>query len=130
MNSGGRFRHKDTARLRRNRTAWAMERATLAKAVLPNSVVRSLAEVVAQRGNSQNEVPLPLGEGARRAGEGGYATNCVVLALTRRFAPPSPGGRGTSLQHGSFRNGPCQGGEFRAVHLCAFVSLCFKKRGG
>src|SRR5262249_18369330 len=46
------------------------------------------------------EIPLPPGEGARRAGEGGNATNFVALALTRRSALPSPGGRGISLQHG------------------------------
>src|SRR5215510_7192555 len=51
--------------------------------------------VVAQR---SNRVPLPPGDGARRAGEGGKGQSPLATALTRRFAPPSPGGRGNSLQ--------------------------------
>jgi hypothetical protein len=40
-------------------------------------------------------IPLPPGEGARRAGEGPRTSG--ITPLTRRFAPPSPGGRGMLL---------------------------------
>src|SRR5216110_209325 len=41
------------------------------------------------------EVPLPLGEGGRRPGEGELAAS--LRALIRRFAAPSPRGRRAAL---------------------------------
>jgi len=42
---------------------------------------------------AKRRVPLPLGEVARRAGEGSRVSH--FQTLTRRFAPTSPRGRGT-----------------------------------
>src|SRR5205085_11962126 len=66
-------------------------------------LVSSDGQELAKSAADDGRVLLPPGEGgAKRRMRAGMGKLCGARALTRRFAPPSRGGRGTLTKHVQF----------------------------